>query len=93
MKEYRLANPIPAARHVLPGEAAEDVVRGWPFVAGSSGGYGGPINQVRQTHIRVLLSLQWLFVIGMWLSFPVFDLKESNSRFGSAILVGSNKYV
>lgn len=88
----KLTDADSSTRQKLPGEAAEGTIPArsldteWPI------GLGEPREQPKHVQIRVILALVWLSVMGMWLSFPVVDLKESTSRLGLVLLVGISKY-
>lgn len=93
MPGHKSNNALPSAREKLLDEVSNDAVPAWPLDADSPIRLGQTPEQEKHVQIRlILIILVWMSVTGMWISFPVVDLKESKSPLGPALLVGSSEH-
>lgn len=86
MLGHKLTDADSSTRQEFPSEATKETIPAWPLDTEWPIRLGGRPEQAKNLRIRVILALVWLSVMGMWLSFPVVDLKESTSRLGSVLL-------
>lgn len=82
----KLTDAGSSTRQDFPEVAAKEYIPAWPLDTEWPIRLGEQPEQANLVRIRVILSLVWLSVMGMWLSFPVVDLEESTSRLGLVLL-------